>query len=457
MEHQKKKRNSRSWYQTIWRWHFYAGLFAAPFLLILAFSGGVYLFKPQIEGMLYQDQYQVDEVGTETLDSSSIIGSVQDNYPAAVVTALKIYEEEDRTAEVAVMDGAVAKSVYVDPYTGTVQGELVTSEKFTELFKKLHSELIVGGTFANRLVELAACWTLILLATGLYLWWPRNNKSIWGTLLPRFRSKGRLFWRDMHAVPAFWFSIMIMILIATGLPWSGVMGEQINRLAVSTNTGYPEYAHSFGEKPASAVRAGEVAEDVPWASQNDAVPVSGGGYQSISMDDVAMITAMEEIEKPYTISLPVEEAGVYTIATSHAAPWKSATLHVDQYSGAILSDVRYSDYGVLAKFITAGIALHEGRLFGWFNQLLGLLTCLAIILIVVSSFVMWRKRKPDGLGTPKKPMNKRTTWIVLVIMLTGGILMPLVGLSIVFVLLVDWLLVRRIPKVHRWFHGTSLR
>lgn len=175
------------------------------------------------------------------------------------------------------------------------------------------------------------------------------------------------------------------------------------------------------------------------------------------MDDVAMITAMEEIDKPYTISLPVEEAGVYTVATSHAAPWKSATLHVDQYSGAVLSDVRYSDYGVLAKFITAGIALHEGRLFGWFNQLLGLLTCLAIILIVVSSFVMWRKRKPDGLGTPKKPMNKRTTWIVLVIMLAGGVLMPLVGLSIGFVLLVDWLLVRQIPKVHRWFHGTTLR
>lgn len=455
MKDKEKKVNSRSWYQAVWRWHFYAGLFAAPFLIILAFSGAVYLFKPQIESMLYQSQFEVEEVREERIASSGIIGAVQDSYPEAMITALKIYEEEERTAEVSVMDRSIAKSVYVDPYTGKVQGELVVSEKFTELFKKLHSELIIGGTIGNRLVELVACWTVILIATGLYLWWPRHRKSVWGTLLPRFRSKGRIFWRDMHAVPALWFSVLVLILIATGLPWSGVMGGQIDRLANSTNTGYPAYAHSFGEKPESALRAGEAAEDVPWASQNDVMPVSGEGYQTISMDDVAMITSMEGIHSPYTISLPMDETGVFTIATSHSTPWESATLHVDQYSGAILADVRYNDYGVLAKGITAGIALHEGRLFGWANQLIGLLTCMAIILIVVSSLLMWRKRKPDGLGSPKKPMSRKSSLIVLGIMLTGGIVMPLVGISILFVLLMDILLIKRIPPINRWFHGTS--
>lgn len=455
MKDKEKKVNSRSWYQAVWRWHFYAGLFAAPFLIILAFSGAVYLFKPQIESMLYQSQFEVEEVREERIASSGIIGAVQDSYPEAMITALKIYEQEDRTAEVSVMDGSIAKSVYVDPYTGKVQGELVVSEKFTELFKKLHSELIIGGTIGNRLVELAACWTVILIATGLYLWWPRHRKSVWGTLLPRLRSKGRIFWRDMHAVPALWFSVLVLILIATGLPWSGVMGGQIDRLANSTNTGYPEYAQSFGEKPESALRAGEAAEDIPWASQNDVMPVSGEGYQTISMDNVAMITSMKGIHSPYTISLPMDETGVFTIATSHSAPWESATLHVDQYSGAILSDVRYSDYGVLAKGITAGIALHEGRLFGWVNQLIGLLTCIAIILIVVSSLLMWRKRKPDGLGSPKKPMSTKTSLIVLGIMLAGGIVMPLVGISILFVLLMDILLIKRIPPINRWFHGKS--
>ncbi|TDL30954.1 PepSY domain-containing protein [Jeotgalibacillus sp. S-D1] len=452
----KPKTTKAAWYQAVWRWHFYAGLFAAPFLLILAFSGAVYLFKPQIEGFLYQDQYMADEMGSQSLPSSSLIGAVQEAYPDAVISSYKVYDEESRTVEMSIMDGETPKSVYVNPYTGDVQGELIVSEKFTEIFKKLHSELIVGGTFANRLVELAACWTILLLVTGLYMWWPRNRKSIWGTVLPRFRSKGRTFWRDLHAVPAFWFSIMIVILIATGLPWSGVMGGQIDRLANSTNSGYPAFATTFAEKPQSAVRADDVAEDVPWASQNSEVPTSAvGGYQTISMDDVTMIASMEKVAKPYTISMPVGEEGVYTIATSHSAPWDNATLHVDQYSGGVLSDVRFNEWGIMAQGITAGIALHEGRLFGWFNQALGLITCLAIMGIVISSFVMWRKRKPDGLGSPKKPVSKKVTRTVFVLMIIGGILMPLVGLSILIVLIFDLVIVKRIPPLKRWFHGRT--
>ena len=36
-------------YRTIWRWHFYAGLFVVPMVLILSLTGAAYLFKPQIE------------------------------------------------------------------------------------------------------------------------------------------------------------------------------------------------------------------------------------------------------------------------------------------------------------------------------------------------------------------------------------------------------------------------
>ena len=41
----------KSWpdYRAVWRWHFYASLFCIPFVIILATSGAIYLFKPQIE------------------------------------------------------------------------------------------------------------------------------------------------------------------------------------------------------------------------------------------------------------------------------------------------------------------------------------------------------------------------------------------------------------------------
>lgn len=39
-------------HRTVWRWHFYAGLFCVPFVIILSLTGAAYLFKPQVEAFL---------------------------------------------------------------------------------------------------------------------------------------------------------------------------------------------------------------------------------------------------------------------------------------------------------------------------------------------------------------------------------------------------------------------
>ncbi|MNO81594.1 hypothetical protein D3C76_728410 [compost metagenome] len=150
--------------------------------------------------------------------------------------------------------------------------------------------------------------------------------------------------------------------------------------------------------------------------------------------------------------MPQDATGVYTISTDHVRPGSDATLHVDQYSGSILTDVRFADYGMMAKAITYGIALHEGRLFGIVNQLLGLITCIGLIIISISSYFMWRKRKPDGkLGAPNKPRDQRTSVGVLIILFIFGILMPLVGLSLIAVLILDWLVIRNVRPLKHWF------
>ncbi|MBD3838367.1 PepSY domain-containing protein, partial [Brevundimonas sp.] len=42
-------------YRAVWRWHFYAGVFVMPVLMLLALTGGLYLFKDEIDGALYRD------------------------------------------------------------------------------------------------------------------------------------------------------------------------------------------------------------------------------------------------------------------------------------------------------------------------------------------------------------------------------------------------------------------
>ncbi|CAM4405383.1 PepSY domain-containing protein [Paenibacillus alkaliterrae] len=440
-------------YQSVWRWHFYAGIVFAPFLIILAFSGAVYLFKPQIEGYLYKDMLVVREVGTTPLSPATIIEKAEKDYPGLKVSSITLPNTKDSSYKMSVNLSGKPTTMYVDPYNGNVLGTLNSDKTFSAFFKKLHSEHVIGGTFANRLVELAACWAVILLLTGLYLWWPRNKSSIWGTVLPRLSKPGsRLFWRDLHAVPAFWLSLVLLVIIASGLPWSGIMGEQIDKLANSTNTNAPPFAYSFGEKPKSVTVAKDIAEDLPWAAENLPVPLSAaGGYVPLGVDDIAGIVNDKNVAKPYTITMPKGKTGVYTVSTAHVKPGNNATLHLDQYSGAVLTDVRFADYGIMANAISYGIAFHEGRLFGLANQLLGLMACIGLILTAVSSYFMWRKRKPKGLGAPSKPDNTKVTVGVILIMLVCGAMMPLVGLSILIIVLLDLLVIRKIKPLRHWF------
>ncbi|SFJ54170.1 PepSY-associated TM helix domain-containing protein [Thermoflavimicrobium dichotomicum] len=435
-------------YAAIWRWHFYAGIIFAPFIIMLSVTGAIYLFKPQIENWIYQDYYYI-QAGKQKISPSMQLGAVKKAYPQAKITSYKPSFEPNRTAEVGIQNGKQSLTVFVNPYNGKIVGKLNNEDRLMDKIEKLHGELM-AGTIGDRLVELAACWAFILLITGLYLWWPREKNSLFGTIIPRLTKGTRTFWRDLHAVPAFWLSLFIVILILTGLPWSGLMGDWISKVATATNTGYPEYAFAWGPKPQSQIPTKDVTK-VPWAAEQLPVPNSSSGVKTLSVEQVIHIADTRKVHPGYNIHFPEGEKGVYTISVSPDRPEDQATLHIDQYSGKVLADLRFKDYGPLAKAISIGIALHEGHYFGLLNQLLGLFTCIGLIVIAGSGLIMWWKRRPQGkLGAPTAPKNfKMTKWVSMIIIILG-ILFPLVGVSLLIVLLLDFLIIKRIPTLQQW-------
>ncbi|PTM58757.1 PepSY-associated TM helix domain-containing protein [Desmospora activa] len=439
---------SQALFRAIWRWHFYAGMIFSPFLVILAVTGGVYLFKPQIEAMMYKDWYQVEAEG-KALNPSAQIDQVRQAYPDADITRYRPPEEESRSSEVGITDDGQSLTVFVNPYNGTILGELNNDKRLMDRLEEIHGELM-AGTWGDRLVELAACWALILLITGIYLWWPRERRGVFGTILPRLKAGKRTFWRDLHAVPAFWLSLGIAFLILTGLPWSGFWGEQVQKMGVEAGIGYPS-AVWFGEKPESTVPAKDIA-DVPWAAEQRPVPQSEDTSAApLSIDEVVAIAADLQVHPGYDIFFPADAKGVYTLSVFPAKSTDEATLHVDQYSGKVLSDYRFDDYGPMAKIIATGITLHKGTHFGLPNQLAGLIVCIGIVAIAVTGIIMWWKRKPSNqLGAPTLPRDFKLVKGVGILVIVLGLLFPLVGLSLILVLLLDWLVIRHIPSLKKW-------
>ncbi|MDM5360456.1 PepSY domain-containing protein [Peribacillus sp. ACCC06369] len=444
------KQPNAALYRTVWRWHFYAGIIFAPLLIILAVTGSIYLFKPQIEQVLYQDYQEVTPQG-DKLPASRQIEKVKKLYPDAVVTKYHPGENASRSSEVSITTNNESLTIFIDPYTGKSIGELNDEDRIMDKIEEIHGELM-AGTLGDRIVELAACWAVVLIVSGLYLWYPKNKLSLSGVLFPRINKGKNTFRRDLHAVPAFWISAGMLFLIMTGLPWSGFWGSNFQSLATNSGSGYPPSIWT-GSAPTSLIKTKDIA-DVPWAAENLDVPISDiQGFIPLSIDDVVTIANREGMHRSYSINIPKETDGVYTLSAFPPKAQDEATIHIDQYSGAVLADYRYDHYGLIGKIVAWGITLHKGTQFGLINQIISLLICLGIILVAFSGFYLWWKRKPKkGLGAPKAPPIKNMRFF-LFLLIGLGILFPLVGLSLIVVWLIDWLIIKRISAVKKFLNA----
>lgn len=452
-------------YRAVWRWHFYAGLFVVPFLMVLAITGSIYLFKPQLDRLMYP---QTVQPAGALQPPTAQLAAVQAVYPGAAVSAYLPPPAADRSAEVMVTHAERDLTVFVNPYSATVLGERNETNNLQYYAKTIHGDLMIG-TLGDRLIELAACWTIVMVLTGLFLWWPRKGSRVWGVMLPRFQLRNRrLFWRDLHAVPGFWGALLVLFMVVTGLPWTGFWGDQFTK----SSSSYP--AQIWNDVPMSTRRTGTLNQSgsviVPWATEQMPMPESdpnhgshaghGGrtsaaapAVEAVSLDRIVAIADELGVVPGYTISLPSDETGVYTVSAFPDDPTQEATLHIDQYSGAVLADVRWQHYGVVPKAVEMGISLHEGRYFGLANQVLMFGICLLIILLCATGIIMWWRRRPAtfSLGAPAMPANVPRWKSAVALMTVLGVLLPLMGLSLLIVLLIDVLVIQCIPRIRRLF------
>ncbi|MEH7293379.1 PepSY domain-containing protein [Priestia megaterium] len=447
---QKNTARSQGLYKAIWRWHFYAGLVFTPFFLILAVTGGMYLFKPQVEERLYHDLYHV-QAQSQSVSPSAQVQTVKEKYPGADVLTYKPSDRSTRSSEVGISLKDHTYTIFVNPHNGHIIGKLDDSSRLMNQIEEFHGELM-AGTAGDRIVELAACWAIVLIVTGAFLWWPRKKDKIKGVLIPRFSEGKNVLARDLHAVPAFWISAGMLFLVLTGLPWSGLWGNAFQQIATNAGVGYPPSIW-VGSAPTSTVQTKDVA-DVPWGAETLEVPSSTAQqYTKVSLDDIVGIAKEQHIHDGYTISIPQEPQGVYTLSVFSPRAQDEATIHLDQYTGAVLADYRYGNYGFMGKLIALGITLHKGTQFGFMNQLMGLIICIGIAGIAISGSLLWWKRKPaKNIGAPKVPEGNAMR-IVTCIIVVLGILFPLVGLSLVIVWLLDFFVIKRIPALKRFLNA----
>ena len=442
-------------YFAAWRWHFYAGLFVIPFLTILATTGMMMLWIAWVDG---RDGERTPVIPQENAAAVSVQAEAA---VAAIPDGKLVQYVAPRTDDVAALfridSNGNATMVAVDPYTAEVIELFPRRSGWYDFFDNIHSDLMLGTT-GDRLLETAASLSLVLIATGLYMWWPRENG--WRTaLFPTF-TRGRALWKSLHGVVGIWISVLLVFFLISGLAWAGIWGGK--------------FVQAWSQFPAEKWDAVPLSDDihasmnhhrreVPWALEQTPMPASGsaageaGVAGAVTIDSIDALAREIGFDARYQMNLPQGDTGVWTLSrdsmnTDSTDPMSDRTVHIDQHSGNILADVRYADYSLAGKAMAVGIALHMGTL-GLLSVLANTLVCLSVLFLCVSALVLWWKRRPTAAGrlsAPPMPSELPLWQGAVLVGLFVSMAFPMAGAVLLSVLAVDVLILSRLPALrHR--------
>ncbi len=412
----KKSKHLNQWF---WKWHIIAGLFCMPIIAMLCITGSVYLFESHFNNYAYRDARFVSVPdGDKNVSFATQLKVAQEYADHPIMSVTLPASDEQATAFRQHAKAHSRNLVYVDPYTNIVNGTYRQKETLMYTVRKLHGELLLGfpGTL---LVELVASWFIVLALTGIYVWWPAGGFSNIGSMVKGFfavRTKHgrRVFWRDMHSVLAFWMSVFMLIILAGGMPWTDLFGDNLKWVQKQTNTGYPEHWRS---------------------SKGLESNTQEGSSTRISLDQVVEISQTHHLPGEITIKFPDDESGVFTL--SNRAPWleDQQVLHIDQYSGDVIKALTWNQVGILMELRQIFMRLHQGQ-YGVLNLVIVLLVAITFFVATMASLISYLSRKPKGeWGIPKAPENFRIGMPILTAIGVLAIVFPMFGSSVILILL----------------------
>ena len=191
-------------YRGLWRWHFHAGMLCIPFVIILAITGSIYVFKPQIDAFADRAVDSLTLTGHRATGEQHIAAALA-SLPGSRLFVYEVPRERDDAVRVHVyVPDGTGRIVYVHPETLAILKTVPHTARLTEIVRMIHADLLAGRT-GSVLIELAASWAIVMLITGLFLWWPRESRGLAGAAWPRLNRGRRVFWRDLHAVTGVWY------------------------------------------------------------------------------------------------------------------------------------------------------------------------------------------------------------------------------------------------------------
>lgn len=309
--------------------------------------------------------------GNPPLGFEDIAAAVKRERPGAHLLYIVDRAPYLATQVVAALPDAPSVTIYVNRYTGEVQG-ITAGPTFPALMRSLHGWLLVpwssGTSLGYYLVGLLALPLLGSLITGLVI-----DKRFWRAFYrPRIRTdrSSRIFWSDLHRVIGVWSIWFVALIALTGL-WYLTQGALLDA---------------------------EVAfEPPPPMIAREALPTApAGAPPRVGLDETvaAARAAIPDLDVRW-IFLPDTAYNHTTVYGKGGFPLLSdfaLAAHVNPYTGEIASARDVGSLTPIQWIDHMADPLHYGDFGGLWSKAVWFLFGVGLSAMVLSGAIVWLKR-----------------------------------------------------------------
>lgn len=360
--------------------HLWLGLASGLIVFIVAITGCLFVFQKDISDIYYRDTFCVTAPKNANTLSIAKLKEIADKTLANPSTYITTYKDKDRAWEFMVYKpgeekawtwfGAVDtyKTAFINPYTGTVTGVIDYETDFFAVVKMLHYSLLLNEEIGQPIVGYATLLFVIMLITGIILWWPKNKaaakqrfKFQWKETT-KFKRKNY----DVHNILGFYTMFLSLIIALTGMVFAMQWFQGLVYVVASQSISPPEQFEKKSDTTAVAL--------------NDPL-------------EIALYTTKKQIPEAtrYTLSPPVKKSDVIRISGLRGEEvfYDADEIQFDQYTGKALHRADFKDKNNGEKIIRMNYDIHVGAILGFSGKILAFLASLVAASLPITGFMIW--------------------------------------------------------------------
>ncbi|WP_159441038.1 PepSY-associated TM helix domain-containing protein [Pedobacter caeni] len=352
--------------------HLWLGLISGLVVFILGLSGSIYAFADELKEWLYQDRLRVEiPAGASRLPLSKLLPIAEEAMgKERKISRGELSQAPGRTYMFRAMKlnrnafgywnyYEYYHKVYLNPYTGQVVYKENAKKEFFTVVLALHMNLLMGDNVGHFIVQWSVVCFVILLISGLVLWWPKNwkRKQLKKSFSIKWGAKFKRLNYDLHNVSGFYSLLILMVIALTGLMWSFELTTEKKSKVLSDTT-----------KMAGAMPADRILDQALKASPETAY---------------------------FLYNFPAAKSGTVNVSAyqSDMNLYDRVQYRFDRYSGTLLQKgLEFNKQPLGTQLISMNYDLHTGSALGLTGKVLAFLAGLVAAALPVTGFLIWWKK-----------------------------------------------------------------